>query len=134
LEKFGATKDEDMVKDYLPCIVFKGEERLIPLGVRIAAPGVEFKELFTNWDLVDTGFDLVVDDAYVKRLNAAYGGRGVLISEPLNANWLTVDEWFDKFGTSGLKLEGVKKFYMKKQMTGVFADRDNMGREVVIKL
>ena len=137
METFGCCGDDDKAAEEtgaLPCIEFEGEERLLPRGVQIRDPSLQLSDLFTNWDTAKIGLDLEVDTVLVALLNNTYGGRGVLIGDPVSTNLLTVDEWRTKFNTDGVKLEGVKQFFRKTFGPGVHAQLDEKGRKVVVKL
>jgi len=98
--------------EFLDCIPWDGEEKSLPNGGQIRDPSITIEDMFSNWNDVEFGIQLEVDEKLYDEIVKTYGDRSVLIAESTDGSLLTRKEWAAKYGTDGLKLWGIKsKFY-----------------------
>ena len=109
---FGCTDGTCKVSDFLECIKFKGHEAKLPRGFNSPRPGLSVARLFKNWYEVDDPLDLIVDEAYIDRLNLIYNGGGIFLGDPVSNKNMTLDEWNERFPSNykynGILLLGIK--------------------------
>lgn len=123
------------VNEWLECLPWDGDEKSLPVGGRIAIPGLPVSafaktvvvlrgdELITvsrkETKPDDVIMDVVVDENMYDTVVRTYGERGITIAPPTGSGSLTRREWKDQYGTDGLKLWILRDLRMKQTGGGV---------------
>ncbi len=112
--------------DWLQCIAWDGEEKSLPTGGQIRAPGVviqDFVKTIIKAPKSGAVIGVVIDEDVYNAIVSTYGERGVVITESDSGNQLTRREWTDKYGTDGLALWAIRSLYLENIGPGVQVTR-----------
>jgi hypothetical protein len=115
-----------MVKEWLECLPWNGQEASLPLGGQFKVPGLTPEKLVKKWEVLDAeseegsrkvkAANLKEDDiiigcemnkASLARLAASYGPDFVMLKKA-NGPLVSWQTWYDEFGTDGLALWAIR--------------------------
>lgn len=99
---------------WLGCVPWEGEEKALPLGGQIRAPGVTIEDLVKEYIKTKSGkiMGAIIDEDEFDKLVATWGDRAVVISQSDDIKkGLDRWEWKEKYGTDGLELWAIKKAF-----------------------
>ena len=128
--------DQGEGEEWLACLPFQGEERLLPVGYQIRSPGLFILDFVAAYQVLDKGqikminpweagsgvpgkiLSVVINEKAVEIVQATYGGRGIVI-EDANGRRLTVPEWRADFGTDPIAQLAIMRAYLATTGPGV---------------
>jgi hypothetical protein len=122
--------------EWLECAPWDGDERSLPLGGRIAVPGVHVTAfvkryiVLRNDEMITVGkkdlqkgdvvIDAVMDDELYNSITRIYGERAVTIAKSESVEkGITRKEWKEQYGTDGLKLWAIRNARLSQSGGGV---------------
>jgi hypothetical protein len=108
--------------EFLECIPWDGEEKSLPVGGQIRAPGVVIQDLVKTVIKAPKSGAVIaieIDEEVYNTIVKTYGERGIIITESDSGNQITRKEWKDKYGTDGLALWAIKALYLETTGPGV---------------
>lgn len=110
---------EMTAKDWLRCLPFKGREKDVPAGVSLPS-GVQLEDLVIEFKKTSQGtiYNAVLDEDLIGQLTTTWGPAAVLITTANSEN-LTRQEWYDRYGTDGLKAWAIVSEVRKKTGGGI---------------
>jgi hypothetical protein len=128
--------DQGEGEDWLACLGFEGEEKILPTGYQIRSPGLMILDFVAAYVVLDRGeiktinpceagqgvpgkiLGVVVNEKAVEMVQATYGGRGIVISD-VAGNRLTVPEWREKYKTDPIAQLAISRAYLATTGPGV---------------
>jgi hypothetical protein len=128
--------DQGEGEEWLACLPFTGEERLLPKGYDIRSPGLFILDFVAAYVVLDKGqvktinpwetasgvpgkiLGVVLNEQAVQIVQATYGGRGIVI-EDAHGRRLTVPEWRAEFKTDPLAQLAISRAYLATTGPGV---------------